>query len=399
MAMAFFGDAISAVTGVSGVAAPWNLIDNNSQSYLSGNTWAAQLTDIHPVTASGTMSASGPWVTTILGLAMSTQAAGGGAAGGPANSGYASTFYGGGPGYSGGGKGGLGAPVNELQRRRRVPAGRRRRRLARQHHHVHPGRPGGSGGTPAYLPAAAHAVQHADRAPAGPAGRAEPVPAGLHPFSDVPNNTEYTIVNPAQPSVNAEFNSTYTVILVNHLWNSLTLGAARTITVTVHQYEYPGGPASSVQVSRSVTPSVDIVNGLVNMGEVTLPIKDYAKFNDQSYFTVSINDTDQNDRYMDVLFLDTTGQTVLLNIDPSQPGYNTYVNYYIDEPTTDRDLGFIGGTCQDRQHNVSLMEYAFVSGGPLYIAAGDNLLLTYSPSGAPSLGLTYGPRWYLDRIV
>jgi hypothetical protein len=154
-----------------------------------------------------------------------------------------------------------------------------------------------------------------------------------------------------------------------------------------------------VQVSRSVTPSTDVINGMVNMGEVTLPIKDYAKFNDQSYFTVSINDTDQNDRFMDVLFLDTTGQTVLVNIDPSQPGYNTYVNFYIDEATADRDLGFIGGTCQDRQHNVSLMEYTFISGGPLYIGAGDNLLLTYSPSGAPALGVTYSPRWYLDRII
>ena len=159
------------------------------------------------------------------------------------------------------------------------------------------------------------------------------------------------------------------------------------------------GTVGSRAFSRLVTPATDIVNGMVNMGEVTLPIKDYAKFNDQSYFTVSVNDTDQNDRFMDMLFLDTTGQTVFINIDQSQPGYNTYVNFYVDEPTPDRDLGFIGGTCQDRQHNVSLMEYTFVSGGPLYVGPGDNLLLTYSPAGAPSLGVSYAPRWYLDRIV
>lgn len=399
MVMSFFGTAVAGVSGVSAPSAPWNNIDLTVQSQLSGAVWAAQATDITPVTAAATIGSASSWSEIILGLAMQAQAQGGGAAGGPGNAGYNSTFYGGAPGYSGGGKGGLGAQsLNTNGGGASLPGGGG----GGSYGNVTTSIPGGQGGggavrltyQPPLTPFNTLVVHRPGTAAAQNLSPLVPIP-----FSDAPNNTEYTIVNPAQPNVNAEFNSTYTVILVNHSWNSVTQGSARTLTVTVHQYEYPGGPASSVQVSRSVTPSVDIVNGMVNMGEVTLPIKDYAKFNDQSYFTVSINDTDQTDRFQDVLFLDSTGQTVLLNIDPSQPGYNTYVNYYIDEPTADRDLGFIGGTSQDRQHNVSLMEYSFVSGGPLYIGPGDNLLLTYSPSGAPALGLTYGPRWYLDRII
>ena len=133
------------------------------------------------------------------------------------------------------------------------------------------------------------------------------------------------------------------------------------------------------------------------MGEVTLPIKDYARHNDQSYFTVMINDTDQGDSFMDVLLLDATGQTVLVNIAPGTPGYNSYVNYYMDEPTPDRDLGFVGATTQSRQHQVSVLDYTMVTGGPPYISPGDNLLMVWSPSGSPNVGLQYACRWYLDR--
>jgi hypothetical protein len=398
MAVAFVGNAVSGGQVTGGFADPWNYQDFNSQNYLVGQTWACQLTDLAPVTASGTMP-SNPWAEIVLGLAMNVRAAGGGAAGGPGNAGYPSTFYAGGPGYAGSGKGGAGATtVNTNGGGAALPGGGGGGSYGNTTTSI-PGGQGGQGAirithSPPLTPFNTLIVHRPGTQASQNFNPLVPVP-----ITDVPNNTEYTVVNAVQPTVNAVFNSTYSVLLVANSWNPATVGTARTVTVTVHQYEYPGGPASSVQVSRSVVPATDIVNGIVNMGEVTLPVKDYARFNDQSYFTVSINDTDQSDRYMDVLFLDTTGQTVLLNIDPSQPGYNTYVNYYIDEPTPDRDLGFIGGTCQDRQHSVSLMEYTFVSGGTPYIGAGDNLLLTYSPQGAPSLGVSYSPRWFLDRIV
>jgi hypothetical protein len=397
MVVSVLGNAVSAAPA-SVTAAPWNYIATNSQAYLSGQTWACQATDRSAVTITPSTAASS-WGLLTFGLAMNVRAAGGGAAGGPNGAGYPATFYAGGPGYSGGGKGGLGAQsLNTNGGGAALPGGGG----GGSYGAVTTSIPGGQGGQGAaritYQPPLTPFNTLIVHRP-GENANQNLSPLVAIPFSDVPNNTEYTVVNAVQPAVNAVFNSTYTVLLVNHIWDPSALGSARTVTVTVNQYEYQGGPASSVQVSRSVTPATDIVNGIVNMGEVTLPIKDYAKFNDQSYFTISISDTDQNDRFMDVLFLDTTGQTVMINIDPSQPGYNTYVNYYIDEPTADRDLGFIGGTSQDRQHNVSLMEYTFVAGGPLYIGAGDNLLLTYSPSGAPSLGVSYSPRWYLDRIV
>ncbi len=197
----------------------------------------------------------------------------------------------------------------------------------------------------------------------------------------------------------AAFSSTYTVLLANYYWNAATVSSPRQITVTVNQYEYPGGPRYSVQVTRALTPATDVVNGLISMGEVTLPVKDYAAYNDQSYFTISVNDTDTGDRFMDVLFLDTQGQTVLINIDPGQPGYGEYVNFFIDEATPDRDLGFVGASFQDRQHQVSVLDYSQISGGALYIAPGDNLFLTYSTSGAPDLAVQYSPRWHLDRSV
>lgn len=397
LALAVLGNAVS-VTASSAMAAPWNYLDVNSQNYLTGQTWASQVTDRTAVTASATMT-SDPWALLLAGFQMSVRAAGGGAAGGPGNAGYPSTFYAGAPGYSGGGKGGLGAQsLNTAGGGASLPGGGGGGSFGATTTSIEGGQGGGGAARITYSPPLTPFNTLIVHRP-GTGASQNLNPLLPIPITDVPNNTQYTVVNAVQPSLNAVFNSTYSVLLVANSWDSATLGVARTITVTVSQYEYQGGPASSVQVSRSVVPATDIVNGIVNMGDVSLPIKDYAKFNDQSYFTVSINDTDQSDRFQDVLFLDTTGQTCLINIDPSQPGFNTYVNFYIDEPTADRDLGFIGGTTQDRQHNVSLMEYTFVSGGPLYIGAGDNLLLTYSPSGAPSLGLTYSPRWYLDRIV
>lgn len=400
MAFAVFANAVTGTSTVSGAAAPWNYLDTNTQSYLDGQTWAAQITDRTALLASGNLGISAPWALMMFGLAMAPRAQGGGAAGGPVNTGYPATFYAGGPGYVGGGKGGLGAQsLNTAGGGASLPGGGGGGAYGTSGTVPIEGGQGGQGAIrltypPPLIPFNT-LVLHRPGQTANPNFN----PLVSIPFGDVPNNTEYVISNAIQPAVNAAFNSTYTALLVNHSWNAVTVGLPRTIVLTVNQYEYPGGPAASSQVSRAVVPATDVINGMVNMGEITLPLKDYAKFNDQSYFTISVNDTDQNDRFMDLLLLDTTGQTVLLNIDPSQPGYNTYVNYYVDEATPDRDLGFIGGTCQDRQHNVSLMEYAFVSGGPLYIAAGNNLLLAYSPSGAPNIGLSYAPRWYLDRTV
>lgn len=217
------------------------------------------------------------------------------------------------------------------------------------------------------------------------------------PPNDPPDNREYPV-----PSLvagrNAEFTGTYSVVVVNNSWNAATIGSMRRVSVTVNQYEYTNGPAVSVQATRVLTPSDDIINGYVTMGEVTLPIKDYDEANDQVYYTVSIHDTDSGDSFQDVIFLDVTGQTCLVNIAPGTVSDGQYATFYVDEPTFDRSLGQVLGTSQGREQSVSVLDMGMLTGGPLYLHSDENLLLVYSTGGAPNLNVTYMPRWYTDRI-
>ena len=194
------------------------------------------------------------------------------------------------------------------------------------------------------------------------------------------------------PGVNAGFNGTYSVVLVNYNWDSPS--NPRTVTVTVTQYEYVSGQSYPATVTRAVTPATDVVNGIVIMGELTLPVKAVDPSNTSAYFTVSITDSNPSDRYLDILFLDTQGSTVLVNIPPG----NTYANMFIDEATADRDLGLILGSDLDRSQAVSIMDAAIVSGSPFYLTPGDNLFLCYTVSGAPDIGMSFLSRWFLDRL-
>jgi len=93
--------------------------------------------------------------------------------------------------------------------------------------------------------------------------------------------------------------------------------------------------------------------------------------------------------------MDTLGSTVMIESPVA------YANYWIDEPTPDREIGFIGGSAFDRSDAVSLMNYATVSGPPLHIdPLGSSVLFVYSAdSGAPAAEMTYWPRWMLDRVA
>lgn len=217
------------------------------------------------------------------------------------------------------------------------------------------------------------------------------------PPNDPPDNREYSV-----PSLvagrNAEFWGTYTVLVVANSWNAATFSTSRRLSVTVNQYEYTNGPACSVQATTIITPANDIVNGYVDMGPLTLPIKDYDESNDQVYYTVSVHDTDQGDSFQDVLFLDTTGQTVLCNIAPGTAGDSRYSTFYIDEPTFDRGMGQVLGSGHGREEAISVLDMTLATGGPLYLDGGENLLLAYSTSGAPDIGVEYLPRWYSDRV-
>jgi hypothetical protein len=214
--------------------------------------------------------------------------------------------------------------------------------------------------------------------------------------ADTPTGIEYpvpTLVN----GTNAMFNGTYTVVLVAYNWDSPAV--QRTVTVTVTQYEYysgAGDPAYQLAATRTFTPATDINNGIVIMGELTLPVKLVDPSNTSSFFTVSITDSDQLDQFLDVLFLDTQGSTVIVNL---PAGASNYVNMFIDEPTADRDLGLILGSDLDRSQAVSVMDAAIISGSPFYILPGDNTFLAYTTAGAPNLGVSYLNRWYLERLV
>ena len=227
-------------------------------------------------------------------------------------------------------------------------------------------------------------------------------PASLIPFvsvgngADTPNGgTEYAIQAVAS-GVNARFGGTYSILIVAETINSPS--SSRTITLTIKEYEYSGGPATSTTVARTLVPdttgAVDLtsgLNGFIALGETTLPTRDIAPDNTASYFTVTVTDTDTSDRFLDVLFIDTSGQLVLVNLSSG------YVNYFVDVPDQTSDLGRILGSQGDRNQAASVLANAIVSGGPLLVNPGNNTLLAYAVEGAPSIVATYRPAYRIDR--
>jgi hypothetical protein len=223
-------------------------------------------------------------------------------------------------------------------------------------------------------------------------------PTNLTPFvstanvTDPPDGRQYNVTSQISGQ-NARFNGTYTIVAVANSWNSPS--SSRTVTISVYQFEYSGGPSSVQTVSRTFVPSTDITNGLLVVGELTLPGKDIPPGNSAAYFTVGITDTITSDQYLDVLFLDVAGETVIIN----EAG-SGYPAYFIDEPTPDRDLGRVLGSSSDRTRAVSVLDSAFVSGGPLTVDGGNDCqLLAYSATGAPAIAATYSPRWYVERLA
>jgi hypothetical protein len=190
----------------------------------------------------------------------------------------------------------------------------------------------------------------------------------------------------------AVFSGTYTVMLMASTWNSPS--SSRTISVTVKQYEYPGGASYTVTTTPvSIVPNTQVTNGIVNVGTLTLPLKAIPPDNVDGYFTVLVSDTNTSDRFFDCLFLDTQGQSVIIN-EPT----TGYVNYYIDEPDSVTDLGNHLGSQFGRPAAISVTDACTLSGGPLTIEPGTNALLAYCQEGAPAISVNYWPRWYAERL-
>lgn len=209
----------------------------------------------------------------------------------------------------------------------------------------------------------------------------------------VPNGgTQYTMPQPVA-GVSADFSGTYTVYLINNTWNG---SSARTITVTVTQWDVTGGVSNAVSTTPVTVTPAQITNGIVTAGVLTLPQKAVAADNTGGFYTVSVTDTNTSDRFYDVIFLDTMGQTAVIN-EPST-GYSTF---WIDEPGTLADLGLHLGSNSGRPNAISVMDACpALSGGPITLepADGDNMVFAYCIEGAPAIGLTYYPRWFFDRL-
>jgi hypothetical protein len=212
---------------------------------------------------------------------------------------------------------------------------------------------------------------------------------------DPPDGThQYTMPQPVS-GINADFAGTYTVYLVNSSWSGST-SVQRTITVTVTQYEYAGGPGYTVStLPISIAPN-QVTNGIVTAGVLTLPIKTVAPDNVGGYYTVTPQSSNTSDRFFDCIFLDTMGQTVVIN-EPS----SGYLTYYIDAPDPNVSLGRIMGSQAGRPDAIGVMDNTpYISGGPLFVepADGDNMLFVYSADGvAPNVSLSYFAAYYFDR--
>src|SRR5260370_22657386 len=149
-------------------------------------------------------------------------------------------------------------------------------------------------------------------------------PDSLLPFvspspSDVPDGTTFYPVGSLVPGVNARFAGTYTVVLVAWSWDTPT--AARSISVGITQVEQPGGATYYTQVNAPalVPNTLPVCSGtnanygpLVVLGELTLPVQDLPADNKNANFVASISDTNTNDQFPDVPFLDSQGPAVLI---------------------------------------------------------------------------------------
>jgi hypothetical protein len=221
-----------------------------------------------------------------------------------------------------------------------------------------------------------------------------PVGAGQDP----PDGRQYAIASPIA-GLNARFKGTYTIYAFASTVATPT--SVRTITVTFTQTDYPGGPSTSATVVRALTPNSEvpaIANGVINLGEITLPVRDIADDQTAAVTTVGINSTNSSDRFLDLVAVDVAGQVLLVNV-RSGSGYPVY---FADAPDVDKDWGRVLGSAFDRPQAVSILDAVdALSGGPLVIdPTGPGWLLAYSPDGgAPSLTAGFWARWREARLT
>lgn len=187
---------------------------------------------------------------------------------------------------------------------------------------------------------------------------------------------------PPVTNVNATFDGTYTVVATNNSWNSPS--SPRTLSVTVTQYEYYGGPGyAQTTTPVTITPSTQVTNGIVILGNITLPIKAVAPGNSYGFYVVTLNDSNGSDTFYDVLFLDTMGQTVIVNIPPvsvATPGLPSSGGSATNNTGWPVSVAVSGGTVTN------------VTVNGVQVGTGDGTYIVYN---SQSISLTYSvaPTW------
>jgi len=216
------------------------------------------------------------------------------------------------------------------------------------------------------------------------------------PVTDVPDGTVEYPVQSMLPSINARFDGTYTVLAINAAWN--TPSSSRNLFVTFKEYEQPGTSVNTFSTAtKTFVPNTDpdvSKNGIVNLGEITLPQRKLPAENLAARYTMTITDSNTSDDWYDVLLLDSQGSTVVVNSDTA------YTNYFVDEPG-ETDFGMIMGSLLDRTDAVSVTAQCLsISGPPPGVdPEGNQLVLVYAVEGAPAVYMTYYPRWRISRTA
>lgn len=208
--------------------------------------------------------------------------------------------------------------------------------------------------------------------------------------TDPPDGRLYPVASPVT-GLNATFKGTYSVWVVGYAWHSPAV--ARTVTITVTQTDYQGGPSTTLSTPPlSFTPSTDCFANMINIGEITLPVRRLAPDNITATFAVSAVSSDGADRLLDVIFADTQGQTVIV---ASPTGYD---NLYVDAPEPGLVYPDVLGSAFDRSEAASIAGACPVIGPPLLVYPGShNPLLLYCQEGAPAAFASYPPRWLMER--
>ena len=215
------------------------------------------------------------------------------------------------------------------------------------------------------------------------------------PVADLPDGTTEYLVPSLIPGLPARFSGTYSVVAVNLSWNNPA--NSRTLFATIKQYEQ-GTSGASVSLSTPVktfVPSTDpdvSPNGIVVLGEITLPIRRLAAENLQAQFVLTLTDSNTADRFLDVLLLDTMGQTIIIN------ATSAYTNFFVDE-ATDADVGLIGGSVADRDQAVSVTDQCLAIQALGVDPEGNQSFLVYSTAGAPAVYETHYARWRSGRFM